>query len=70
LEKNPESGGMPAIAPAPRNQVQAVTGMARRSPPIFTMSVSSPSPCMTLPAARNSRALKKAWVMSRKMAAP
>jgi hypothetical protein len=69
LEKNPDSGGIPAIAAAPSTHVHPVTGMDRSSPPIFVMSVSSWRPCMTLPAPRNSRALKKAWVISRKMAA-
>ncbi len=51
-------------------QVAAVMGMARLRAPIFIMSTSSPGrACMTLPAPRNSRALKKAWATNRKIAA-
>ena len=71
FEKNPESGGMPAIAAAETVHVSAVTGIGFQSPPIFIRSISSfGSPCITEPAPRNRHALKNAWVTSRKMAAP
>ena len=47
----------------------AVIGISLDSPPMRRMSCSSPRPWMTDPAARNNRALKKAWVTTWKMAA-
>ncbi len=43
--------------------VTAVTGILRNKPPIRFMSCSPRRPWITDPAARNSSALKKAWVM-------
>ena len=58
------------MASQPMTHVAKVTGIALRSPPIFVMSVSSSGrACMTLPAPRNSIALKNAWATSRKIAA-
>ena len=62
--KKPDSSGKPAIARQPTANVPYVVGMARRSPPMRRMSCSSCMPWMTLPAPRNSSALKKACVMT------
>ena len=57
---------MATVAVAKVTQVQ---GMARRSPPSFLMSVSSPLPCITDPAPRKRQALKNACVTRCRMAA-
>ncbi len=62
FEKNPASGGMPAIAAVATAKVAKVTGIFRARPPIFMMSCSPESAWMTLPAPRNRQALKNAWV--------
>ena len=62
LEKNPASGGMPAMAAVATANVTNVTGMRFASPPILRMSCSPPSAWMTLPAPRNRQALKNACV--------
>jgi len=69
LEKNPASGGMPAMASVPTSIVQWVTGSLRHRPPILFMSCSSWTPWITLPEPRKSRPLKKPWVMRWKIAA-
>ena len=56
------SSGRPARARAPHRKVQCVIGITFRRPPKRRMSMTLPIACMTLPAARNSSALKKAWV--------
>ncbi len=61
--KNPESGGMPAIARVPIIIVRKVTGRYLRSPPMWRMSCCPAIPWMTAPEHRKSRALKKACVM-------
>ena len=53
---------MPAIARQPTRNVQCVIGMRRRRPPKRRMSITPPIACITLPAPRNSSALKKACV--------
>ena len=70
LEKKPASGGMPAIAAVATAKVRKVIGMRRASPPILRMSCSPPSAWITLPAPRKRQALKKACVMTWKMATP
>ena len=62
FEKNPASGGMPAIASAEIKNVSHVVFMCFDSWPILNMSCSPESPWMTEPAPRNKHALKKAWV--------
>src|SRR4051812_23858295 len=69
FDQKPENGGTPAIDSQATLNVLAVIGMNFRRAPIFFMSCSSCMPCMTEPAPRNSRALKKAWVIMWKMAA-
>ncbi|RAO48848.1 hypothetical protein PSN01_04719 [Micromonospora saelicesensis] len=61
LLQKPANGGTPASAPRPTTVHQNVTGMLRRSPPISDMRV-VPTAWITAPAARNSSALKAAWV--------
>ncbi len=70
LEKKPESGGMPAMAAVAMAKVTKVTGILRPSPPIFWMSCSPDMAWMTLPAPRKRQALKKACVVTWKMATP
>ena len=53
---------MPASAAAPHRNVRCVTGMSFRKPPNRRMSITPPIACITLPAERNSSALKKACV--------
>ena len=57
LAKNPDSGGMPAMASHPTTNTPNVTGMARLSPPIRLRSVSPSSECMIEPADRKRSAL-------------
>ena len=52
----------------PSSMVNQVIGMYLRRPPILRMSWSWCIPIITLPAAKNSRALKKAWVITWNMA--
>ncbi len=66
--QNPASGGMPASDSAPTTQVKVVHGILRHRPPISRTSWVC-VPWITLPAARKSSALKKAWVMRWKTAA-
>src|SRR5437870_767786 len=61
LDQNPENNGKPASDNAPMSIVQYVRGMYFLSPPISVMSL-VPTAWMTEPAARNSSALKNAWV--------
>jgi len=60
---------MPAIATQPKRNVQAVTGIRRKSPPIFRMSCSPERAWITLPAPRKRSALKNAWVKTWKIPA-
>ena len=69
LEKNPANPGVPISARVPMSDVIQVIGMYLRSPPIFRMSCSWCSAMITEPAARNSSALKNAWVPRWKMLA-
>ena len=62
FEKNPASGGMPAIAAVAIANVQKVIGIRFARPPILRMSCSPESAWITLPAPRNRQALKNAWV--------
>ena len=55
-------GRCPARARQPKRKVQCVIGIRRRRPPNWRMSITPPMACITLPAPRNSRALKKACV--------
>ncbi len=57
------TSGSAASDAAPTTVAQKATGRRRRNPPILKMSCSPPSASITTPADRNSRALKKAWVM-------
>src|SRR5438132_2377516 len=61
FDQNPASGGIPERAAAPIRNVQNVTGIGLRSPPISLMLLVSVA-WITDPAARNSRALKNACV--------
>jgi len=54
--------GIPAMAKTPIVMVQKVTGMRLRRSPMLRISCSPERAWMTEPAARKSRALKKAWV--------
>ena len=63
LLKNPESGGMPAIASVPMSIVQKVTGRCFFRPPMCRMSCWPAIAWITEPEQRKSRALKKACVM-------
>ena len=62
LEKKPEKPGKPTSAKVPMSIVNQVMGMTFHSPPILRMSCSWCRAIITEPAARNSNALKKAWV--------
>jgi hypothetical protein len=62
FEKNPASGGMPAIAAVATAKVANVTGILRASPPILRMSCSPLIAWITLPAPRKRHALKNACV--------
>ena len=70
LEKNPASGGIPAIAAVAIAKVAKVTGIFRASPPIFMMSCSPDKAWITLPAPRNRQALKNACVVTWNTATP
>src|SRR3712207_5505567 len=61
FEKNPENGGMPAMARQAIRNVQWVTGMYLRNPPIADISLECTA-WMMLPAPRKSNALNMAWV--------
>ena len=63
FDQKPASGGIPAIASVAIPIVANVTGIKGRSPPIFRMSCSPPTPWITEPAARNNSPLKKACVI-------
>ena len=61
LLKKPDSGKIPESTGAhPESEVSAGQTCAR--PRNRLMSITSPIACITLPAARNKRALKNAWV--------
>ncbi len=62
LLQKPANGTTPARARQPNRNVQCVRGMSRRRPPKCRMSITPPMACITLPAPRNSSALKKACV--------
>ena len=62
LEKNPESGGTPAMAAAESVIAAQVHGSFRASPPIFRMSCSWWHAWITDPDPKKSAALKKACV--------
>ena len=68
FDQNPANGIIPALANEAARNVQNVTGIQRRSPPIRWMFCSSCMPWMTLPAPRKRQPLKKAWVTRWKMA--
>ena len=61
LEKNPENGGMPAMARQAIRKVICVIGIYLRSPPIADISLLCTA-WMMLPAPRNSNALNMACV--------
>ena len=63
LEKKPENGGMPDSARPPITMQPNVNGMTLRKPPMRSRSWTPPMAEITEPAAMNSSALKKAWVM-------
>ena len=63
MEKNPASGGTPAMAMQPTSIVRCVQGSFFLRPPIFRMSCSPDMAWMTEPEPRKSRALKKACVI-------
>ena len=69
LEKKPANPGVPIRARVPMSEVIQVIGMYLRKPPILRMSCSWCIAMITEPAARNSSALKKAWVPRWKMLA-
>ena len=69
LEKKPEKPGKPISASEPIRAVSQVIGMYLRRPPMWLMSCLWCMAMMTEPAARNSSALKKAWVIRWKMPA-
>ena len=69
MEKKPASGGMPAMARVATPKVRNVIGILRRIPPMRRMSCSPCRPWITLPAPRNSSALKNACVIRWNMAA-
>ena len=69
LEKKPAKPGVPMRASVPMSEVIQVIGMYLRRPPILRMSCSWCSAMITEPAARNSSALKNAWVPRWKMLA-
>ena len=52
----------------PSSMVNQVIGMYLRRPPILRMSWSWCIPIITLPDAKNNKALKKAWVITWNMA--
>ncbi len=60
---------MPISASDPISAVIQVMGIYLRSPPMLRMSWSWCMAMITEPAARNSSALKKAWVIRWKIAA-
>ena len=61
LLKNPENGGMPAIAKQATRKVICVIGICLRKPPIRLISLLC-TVWMMAPAPRKSRALNMAWV--------
>ncbi len=61
MEKNPAVPGKPASARAPMVITTAVNGIARRRPPIRSMSWVPAIAEITEPADMNRSALKKAW---------
>ena len=61
FEKKPENGGMPAMARQAMRNVQCVTGIYLRRPPMADISLLWTA-WMMLPAPRKSRALNMAWV--------
>ena len=58
MEKKPENGGTPASARPPTMKQPSVKGIARRKPPILSMSWAPPIAPITDPAAMKSSALK------------
>jgi hypothetical protein len=69
FEKKPENGISPTSASEPIRNIQRVKGISFPSPPIRRMSCSSWTAWMTEPEPRNSRPLKKPWVIRWKIAA-
>ena len=69
FDQNPAKGKIPARARVPTQKVQVVCFIFFASPPISKMSYVWQA-CATLPAARKSRALKKACVVRWNIAAP
>ncbi len=67
--QKPDSRGKPANASAPHRNVQCVCGSTVRKPLKRRMSMTLPIACITLPALKNNRALKKACVNRWNMAA-
>ena len=61
FDQNPASGGTPASASEPTRNVQKVSGISSRRPPISFMSLEWTA-WMTEPAPRNRSALKNACV--------
>ena len=69
MEKNPASGGNPAMAKTPTLTTANVRGMRVRRPPMRSVSCSWCMARITAPAPRKSSALKKACVPRWKIAA-
>ncbi len=63
LDSQPENGGRPDSARPPMMKQANVNGSALRKPRILSSDCSPPIAEMIEPAAMNSSALKKAWVM-------
>ncbi len=70
MEKKPEVRGKPARARAPITIITEVNGSALRKPPMRSMFWTFAIAAITEPAAMNSSALKKAWVIRWKRPAP
>ena len=70
FDQNPANGMIATSASVPTRNVQCVSGMERRRPPISRMSCSPESRWITSPAARNKSPLKNAWVTRWNIANP
>ncbi len=63
FDSQPENGGMPDRASPPTRKQMSVNGSALRNPPMWSSDWSPAIAPMIEPAAMNSSALKKAWVI-------
>ena len=63
LDSQPENGGRPASVRPPMRKQTKVNGIALRKPPIRSSDCTPAIAPISEPAAMNSSALKKAWVM-------